>query len=147
MPNIDYIGVDLHERAHIVTRMDLAETPIASDSIDAAICVHVLEEIPKDRQAIGELFRVLRPGGWALISVPIRLNEKTFEDPSITSPQDRKRAFGEEAHVRIYGSDLVQRLREPGFEVQLDLATDIPQQSMDQYGLLNDENIFFCTKP
>jgi predicted SAM-dependent methyltransferase len=127
--------------------MDLSKTPIGSDTIDAVICIHVLEHIPADRIAIQEIFRVLKPGGWALISVPIRLDQTTFEDPSITSPEDRRQAFGETGHFRYYGFDLLDRLEGTGFQVQLNLSEDVDQNTRDKYGLLNDENIFFCTKP
>jgi predicted SAM-dependent methyltransferase len=127
--------------------MDLTITPICSNTIDAVICIHVLEHIPVDYLAMQEIFRVLKPGGWALISVPIRLDQPTFEDPSITSPEARRQAFGETGHFRYYGFDLIDRLEGTGFQVQLNLNEDVNQNQKDKYGLLNDENIFFCTKP
>jgi predicted SAM-dependent methyltransferase len=127
--------------------MDLVKIPIRVESFDAIICVHVLEHIQEDRQAIRELFRVLQPGGWAVITVPIRLDQKTFEDPRITTPEERERAFGEAQHVRFYGYDLLERLEAVGFQVHLDLGQDVEQQTKEKYGLLDDENIFYCTKP
>ena len=94
-----------------------------------------------------EMYRVLKPGGWALITVPIRLDQKTFEDPSITTKPERKRAFGEEEHVRFYGYDLTDRLAACGFDVRLDLAQGMDHHRTKKYGLLDDENIFFATKP
>jgi SAM-dependent methyltransferase len=126
--------------------MDLTATPIRSDTFDAIICIHVLEHIKEDRNAMQELFRVLKPGGWALVSVPIRLDQETFEDPTIVTPEDRERAFGEAEHVRIYGQDLSERLEACGFHVRLDLAVDVPEQTRHKYGLRQDENIFYCTK-
>jgi predicted SAM-dependent methyltransferase len=126
--------------------MDITEIPFHSESYDAIICIHVLEHIEKDRRAIKELFRVLRPGGWALISVPIRLDQRTFEDPAIVTPEDRKRHFGEEEHVRFYGIDFSQRLEEAGFQVQLDRGQDLDPKTREKYGLLDDENVFYCKK-
>lgn len=146
MRNIDYLGIDLSERPNISMLMDLTTTPIRSEEFDAVICVHVLEEIVEDRKAIQELFRVLKPGGWALISVPSRLDQKTYEDSTIVSPKERKRAFGETAHVRVYGYDLIERLEDSGFQVQLDLAKDVSLQDREKFGLRDDENIFFCLK-
>ena len=39
------------------------------------------------------------------------------------------------------------RLEAAGFEVQLDLAEDVDPATNEKYGLLADENVFFCTKP
>ena len=146
MPNLDYVGVDLYDRPNICVKLDLASTPMRSDIFDAIICVHVLEHIQEDRKAIREIFRLLKPGGWTVISVPIRLDQRTFEDPALTTPEERERAFGETVHVRIYGYDLKERLEESGFEVQLDLGKDVEQETREQYGLRDDENIFYCTK-
>jgi SAM-dependent methyltransferase len=125
MPELDYVSVDLYDRPNVRARMDLTANPIRSDAFDAIVCVHVPEHVKEDRKAIWELFRVLKPGGWAVISVPIRLDQKTFEDPTITSPEERKRAFGETEHVRLYGYDLIERLEECGFQVRVDLGKDV----------------------
>jgi SAM-dependent methyltransferase len=146
MHNLDYVGADIYDYPNITIKMDLVEMPIRSDTFDAIICIHVLEHIEDDRSAIKELFRVLKPGGWAVVSVPIRWDQKTYEDPRIISEEDRERAFGEIAHVRIYGYDLVDRLEECGFKVQPDLGKDVEQQTREKYGLRDDENIFYCTK-
>jgi SAM-dependent methyltransferase len=146
MPNLTYVGAADHQRANISARMELTSLPIPSETFDAIICNHVLEHIPDDRRAIHELYRVLKPGGWAAISVPIRLDQKTFEDPTIITPEERERAFGETVHVRFYGYDLMDRLVEPGFQVKLDLGKDVDPKTQYKYGLRNDENIFFCTK-
>ncbi len=147
MPNLDYVGVDIRPGRNIRLGMDLVAPPLLSGTFDAAICIHVLEHIRKDRQAMQEIYRLLKPGGWALISVPIRLNQETFEDPSVTSGKERKRLFGETGHVRYYGHDLAERLEECGFQVHLDLGKEVEQSTREKYGLRDDENIFFCTKP
>jgi len=106
-----------------------------------------LEHIEDDRSAIAEIYRILRPGGWALISVPLRLDQPTYEDVSIVTPADRKAAFGEVSHVRFYGYDLRERLTDAGFVVSLDYASDLDEGKKRRHGLLNDENIFLCRKP
>ena len=89
-----------------------------------------------------ELFRVLKPGGWAVLDVPI-LREKTFEDPSITTPEERDRVYG---LVRAYGKDYKERLEEVGFEVTVD---DFPQSLSDEnvnFHGLSRADIYFCQK-
>jgi SAM-dependent methyltransferase len=146
MANLDYMGMDLNDRRNINAWADITATPIRSATFDAVICIHVLEEIEQDLVAMRELYRVLKPGGWAVISVPTRLDQETYEDPTITTPKERSRAFGEAAHVRIYGRDLKERLELCGFRVQLDLGKEIRQETIEKYGLGEDENIFYCTK-
>lgn len=145
-PNLDYVGVDLHHHRNILARMNLQEASLASDSFDAALCMHVLEHLPDDRAAMHELYRVLKPGGWAAVSTPIRLDQKTFEDPTITDPREREKAFGETVHVRYYGYDLQDRLEEAGFTVSLHLGNQVSVADQLTYGLRDDENIFLCTK-
>ena len=147
LPNLDYIAGDLERRPHVAMRFDLTSLPLRAGTFDSAICIHVLEHIEDDRTAMAELFRVLRPGGWAFVSVPVRLDQPTYEDAAVTAPHDRLREFGETDHVRFYGYDLVQRLEAIGFKVTLDRATALDPASMQRYGLLADENIFFCEKP
>jgi hypothetical protein len=96
---------------------------------------------------MAELFRVVRPGGFALVSVPIRLDRETHEDPTITDPAERQAVFGERSHVRYYGADLADRLRAAGFEVELDLASDLREDACERHGLRRDENLFTCRKP
>ena len=146
LANIDYVGVDQKIHRNISIKMSLPQTPLLSETFDAIICIHALEHIQEDRKAIHELYRVLKPGGWAGISTPIRLDQKTYEDPTITSPKERKRAFGETVHVRYYGYDLVDRLEEAGFHVKMYPGSEVNQQSKQKYGLRGDENIFYCTK-
>ena len=146
MPDIAFVGVDLDGRPHVSHKVDITSIPFESETYDAVICIHVLEHVEQDRQAMGELFRVLKPGGWALFSVPIDLHGKTYEDPSIVDPEERKIHFGEEQHVRIYGADFADRLKDAGFEVKLDAASELSQETKDKYGLLDDENVFYCTK-
>lgn len=148
MANISFVSLDLVRNGpHVTTVGDVTGMPLRSDTIDAALCIHVLEHIDADREAIAELYRVLKPGGWALVSVPLRLDRPTHEDPSITDPEERARVFGERSHVRYYGLDLMDRLRAPGFSVRLDLASQVPADVRLRFGLRDDENIFHCHKP
>jgi SAM-dependent methyltransferase len=95
-----------------------------------------------------ELLRVLKPGGWAILQVPIDRNrEQTFEDPSIVAPEDRERLYGQYDHVRLYGRDYKEKLDRAGFQVKVDgyvrsLGADVIQK----YGLDENEDIYLCTK-
>ena len=117
------MGVDIKNAGPHVTKIgDIVDLPFANASFDVVICIHVLEHISDDAKAISELYRILRPGGWALISVPLLLDQPTREDPSITDPMERERLFGEPSHVRYYGTDTIDRLSIAGFDVEQDLS-------------------------
>jgi SAM-dependent methyltransferase len=45
--------------------------PLPNAAVDIAICSHVLEHVPRPRFTMGELSRILKPGGLALIGVPV----------------------------------------------------------------------------
>lgn len=147
MSNIELVGVDIEERPHVSHRVDVTDLPFEDDTFDAVICIHVLEHVEADRMAMAQLHRVLRPGGWALISVPVDFGRSTYEDPDIVSPDERRAHFGEASHVRAYGIDIRDRLEDAGFVVELDRAADLDSGTVARYGLLRDENIFFCHKP
>lgn len=142
-----YLSVDL-QRRNVMERMDITAIPKPDESYDAVYCSHVLEHVPDDRLAMRELHRVLKPGGWAVLNVPVTV-EATFEDPSITDPEERHRAYGQHDHVRAYGPDYADRLREAGFAVEVYAARDhLPADLVDRYGLANEltGDVYFCTK-
>ena len=111
----EYISIDLNDHQAMVA-MDLTALDFPDAHFDAIVCNHVLEHIRCDRKALAEIYRVLKPGGWASIQVPIK-GEITLEDPRITDPLERIRNFGQDDHVRQYGWDYTQRLEKVGFEI------------------------------
>jgi hypothetical protein len=102
--------------------------------------------VADDRQALRELHRVLAPGGWALLLVPITA-EQTVEDASVTDPAERERRFGQHDHVRRYGIDFADRLRAAGFNAHIFQAGDVAtEQEVTRMGLARDEPLFYCPK-
>jgi SAM-dependent methyltransferase len=126
-------------------RGDVTAMPFADESFDLIVCLHVLEHVPDDRAAIAELFRVLRPGGRALIQVPPSELQTTFEDASVTSPSERERVFGQYDHVRICGADYGSRLAAAGFRVsQVDYVARLDRATRARYGLSTGEPFYVC---
>ncbi|MFQ6084530.1 MAG: methyltransferase domain-containing protein [Candidatus Aminicenantia bacterium] len=128
--------------------MDITDIPFPDNHFDCIICCHVLEHVPDDRKAMRELFRILKPGGWAILQSPINLNrDKTFEDPNIVSSEERERVFGQSDHVRIYGRDFKNKLEEVGFVVRVDnYVQKLGDSVIKKYGLMRNEKIYFCLK-
>ena len=146
LPNLHYISADIASPLAMV-KMDITDIHFPDNTFDVILCSHVLEHIPDDRLAIRELFRVLKPGGWAILQVPIDMKrETTYEDPSITTAEGRKKHFGQEDHVRWYGNDFTQRLREGGFETEeSNFSRQFDANTIAKYGLIHD-SIFIGKK-
>jgi predicted SAM-dependent methyltransferase len=145
MPNLDYVSVDLQSPV-AMAKMDITDMQFQANHFDCIICYHVLEHITDDQKAMREIFRVLKPDGWAICQVPI-LNEKTFEDPSITTPADRRKFFGDPDHVRIYGLDYRNRLERIGFTVKVDdYVKQLSDDAIKKYSLIKGEDIYLCKK-
>ena len=146
-PNLDYISADISPgRAHV--QMDITDIKYPDNSFDVIYASHVLEHIPDDRKAIGELYRVLKPNGWAILLVPI-LGERTIEIPNLTTPEEREMYYGQHDHFRKYGWDGVykERLEGAGFVVKVDqYAKMLDPGDIKRYGLLEREDIYYCEK-
>lgn len=148
MPNINYLSIDLTSPL-AMKHMDITALDLPDNFYDCVICYHVFEHIPDDRKAMREVLRVLKPGGWAILQVPIKKGlEKTHEGAHIQDPAERRRLFGQEDHVRYYGLDYKDRLSEEGFIVNVDnFAKTLTDEEVKKYRLIQDEEIYFCTKP
>ena len=140
--NLDYLSVDL-ESPLAMRHMDLTRLDLADEAFDAVFCNHVLEHIPDDRTAMRELRRVLAPGGWAVLQTPHDpAREHTFEDPKVTTAAGRLRAFGQTDHVRIYGRDLFDRLRESGWDIErVPFARTLGEAAARRFGLDPEEEL------
>jgi SAM-dependent methyltransferase len=142
-----YVTGDLL-RTDVERQLSVEDLPFDACRFDAIICNHVLEHVHDDRKALSELHRVLCPGGWALLQVPLEeANVVTVEDPTITSPSERRRRFGQHDHVRAYGRDYVDRLRHAGLEPEvLKVRERHNQPEIVRYGLDRREGLHFCRR-
>jgi len=141
-----YLTADLFNPLAMI-KMDISDIKYGDRSFDVIYCSHVLEHVPDDKKAMREFLRVLKDNGWAILLVPI-FARKTIEDPAIVTPEERKRVFGQEDHVRLYGPDYIDRLREAGFTVETTMVNDLVQSDEAvRIGLTSASGeIYFCTK-
>ncbi|MBQ9470630.1 MAG: methyltransferase domain-containing protein [Bacteroidales bacterium] len=148
MSNLSYTTADLNSPWADV-KMDIQQMPLADDTFDVVLCNHVLEHVPDDRQAMRELFRVLRPGGFAILQVPLDPTlERTLEDPAIDTPELREQRYGQRDHLRLYGLDYGQRLAEAGFCVsEDDFVRTLAPELVTRYALPPAETLYVCHKP
>ncbi|MCI0442113.1 methyltransferase domain-containing protein [bacterium] len=144
--NIEYYDADLSSSTANY-KVDITNIPFKAEYFDSILCVHVLEHIPDDRLAMRELYRVLKPGGWAILQSPVDTNRQTtYEDPTISSPEERLKIFGDIDHKRVYGLDYKDRLKEAGFEVSVDpYVSNLSEEIIAKFGLRR-EDIYLCRK-
>ncbi len=148
LPNLRYVTADIDSPLADLS-VDVQDLPLEDNRFDWIFCNHVLEHVPDDRKALSELYRVLKPGGTLIAQVPQRFDwEKTLEDPSITDRKERERLFGQYDHLRMYGRDYPERLKEAGFEVRLwDAAAELGEQAVNRYALPKGELLPVALKP
>lgn len=145
-PGLRYVTTDLDPAQDVDLRLDVTALDLPDGAFDAVLCSHVLEHVPDDAAAMAELRRVTSPGGFTLVMVPLALDRAaTYEDPAITDPADRERAFLQHDHVRLYAPDIAERLRAAGFTVEVaDMHGEVGPADAARHGLLASDLIFLC---
>lgn len=145
--NLEYTTTDLFSPLADV-KADICNLPFKDNRYDVILCNHVLEHIPDDTKAMQELYRVLKPGGMAILQIPQDLSRATtFADDSITDQKERAKIFGQYDHVRIYGRDYFDKLRSIGFKViEEDYTNKIAPELVEKYCLAKGEIIPVCFK-
>lgn len=141
--SLDYLTADLLE-PNAMVKMDITDIQYPDQSFDVIYCSHVLEHVADDRKGMRELRRVMSRDGWGLFQVPICL-DRTLEDASVTDPKEREPLFGQHDHVRKYGVDFADRLRDAGFSVEVITAGNLlSSEEIVQYAT-KGEQVFYCT--
>ena len=121
-PLIESAGLARHVKADLfpttpdVEKIDVLAISYPECFFDFVMANHVLEHVLDDGRALSELWRVLKPGGLAILQTPFSaLLERTIFDPGVVSPEVRLLLYGQEDHVRLYGRDIFCRFASTGF--------------------------------
>ncbi len=139
-----YETADLSTRKPMTHYINIEATGLPTGHYDRIVCNHVLEHVD-DKKALSEIFRMLKPGGRAILSTPVIEGwAETYENPVITTPAERLLHFGQGDHVRYYGRDIRDRIRAPGFTLAEFTAVE---PDVLTYGLNRGETLFIATKP
>ena len=136
------ITADLEPRG-VEIALDARHLPFPDQSFEIVLASHVLEHVLEDHLAIAEIFRVLKPGGLALLLVPVTRNQ-TLEFGFI----DPKRNY----HTRECGPDYFERYEAAGFELELIRSDQLPQAEAQALLTLEGETplphyLPFCRRP
>ena len=141
-----YLTADLYDPRAMV-KMDVTDIQYPDESFDVIYCSHVLQYVPDDKQAIRELFRILKPDGWAVLLVP-PMTDRAFDCPSITDQSEHLKTYDPENPAHRYGFDFVERLKEAGFKVKVAHPSDFLSQEKTLHMSITGAagEIYYCTK-
>ncbi|MBM55573.1 MAG: SAM-dependent methyltransferase [Euryarchaeota archaeon] len=148
MSNLEYITGDL-DSPWADHHFDVHSIPFEEDSFDILMANHLMEHVEDDYKVLEEFHRVLKPGGWGILQVPIDWNNpNTEEDPSVTDPSERERLYWQSDHVRLYGyENYPDRLRGAGFEVEIvDMQNLLGEDRYNRYCLGEERWVFVVKK-
>ncbi|TAL86626.1 MAG: class I SAM-dependent methyltransferase [Rhodanobacter sp.] len=110
-----YVLADLYPGAPQVQRVDMLQMQFESQSFDVVIANHVLEHVDDDLKALGEIYRVLKPDGYAILQTPYSAKlHRTWQDSGIDDDAARLQAYGQSDHVRLFGQDIFARFASSG---------------------------------
>lgn len=145
--NLNYLTGDLVSPIADI-HFDLHQIPLEDNRFDVVFCNHVLEHVNDAHQCMRELYRVMKPGGWGIMQVPQDYTRDiTYEDASITSPEEREKHFWQKDHVRLFGNDYPDWLRKAGFEVEtFDKDKNYPSDLVKRYRLFEPEMMYIVSK-
>lgn len=139
-----YITADI-ESPLAKVKMDIHQIPFGENHFDVVLCNHVLEHVRDDIQAMREIKRVLKSGGFAILQIPFfnPVPEVTFEDASITDKREREKIFGQDDHVRKYGKDYPKRIEQSGLlAVEEAYVNNLTEEVRQKFGLVKGEIIY-----
>ena len=146
--SLDYVTGDL-DSPWADHHFDVHNIPFDDASFDIIMANHLMEHVDDDNAVLREFYRVLRPGGWGVLQVPIDwTNPNTEEDRSITDPAKLERLYWQRDHLRLYGyEDYPNRLRSAGFAVEvIDMKEELGAARYERYALGGEQWVFVVRK-
>lgn len=127
---------------------DITNIQYKDEFFDYVICNHVMEHILDEEKAVQEIKRVLKDNGRWVFSIPICTDyEKTFEDDSITTAEERWEKYCQGDHVRLYGMDFKQRFVQYGLRLEIfSPCNELTKKEIETNGFINDDIMIVARK-
>lgn len=138
-----YVTADFM-RTKVDRKLNIEALEVEDASFDLVIAHQILEHVDH-RKALSECFRVLKPGGRLVVTTPIiEAWETTYENPALTTARERMLHYGQKDHLRYFGRDLKDHMREAGFALHEFVSVE---PDVSTYALTRGETLFELTKP
>ena len=145
----EYIKADLFPKSKGIRRIDITKIEYPDEYFDFVICNHVLEHVPNVEEALGEVFRVLKGDRKAVLQTPYSsILANSFEDRNINTDRLRRRFYGQEDHVRIFGQGFFSKLENAGFHLHIKRHEAVLSEiDWIYYGVNPKEDLILVWKP
>jgi SAM-dependent methyltransferase len=146
---LEYVKADLYPKNSDIMKINATAIPFSNDTFDFLIANHILEHIPDYRRALSEFYRILKPGGIAVLQTPYsKLLRNNFEDEGINSDELRFFFHGETVHVRTFGEkQFLKSLKDTGFSLQIKKHVDFfDAKTGYYYGVPIKEDLIMVAK-
>lgn len=164
LPGIDHISADPFNSADL--KFKIEEMPFKKNMFDMIICIAVLEHVLDDWKALEQMHKVLKTGGELLLYVgslqrkytlerynrdefPLMVahdfhTPKDLDHPEVIR-QNNVIYYNPSYTTREYGIDILDKIKEFGFNVNLIYAHELFQKP-ELYGLNPYQNLLSCIK-
>lgn len=133
----------------LIRRIDLTDTRLPDNEYHFLMANHVLEHIFDYKKALKEIYRILVAGGKAILQTPFSsLIYNNFEDGNINTSDLRTAYYGQNDHVRIFGLQLFDDIKQAGFDLKIYRHDDLLKKYDAQaYGVNLKESFILAQKP
>lgn len=144
-----YVKADLFPANETIRKEDATHISFPDQSFDLVLANHILEHIPDYKKALREIWRVLKPGGTAIVQTPFsKVLKNNFEDEGINTPALRAYFYAQHDHVRVYGEEhFMDALQEAGFMLKIARHNELfTEQETGYYGVNGIEDLVKVVK-
>ena len=145
-----YIKGDLFPANDSIRKIDATAIDLPTSTFDLVLANHMMEHIPDYKKAMSEIFRVLKPGGIAVLQTPFsKILRNNFEDEGIDNEDLRLFFYAQRDHVRVFSeAQFMLALQETGFELAVVKHSDFfSDHDAFYYGVNRREDLIRIMKP